>query len=75
MTMNKADGYDYQNLAHVQLCYGNETEAFILYQQSLALWEDKTVFFQGCEDDYKYLALHGVSREKYDEIIVKLSIV
>ena len=62
------------NLGHVKLLEGNKQKAMSWYQQSLALWRDKELFFAGMQSDYIDLKMEerGISKNKCDMMIEEL---
>jgi hypothetical protein len=60
------------NLGHIRLWQGRQQEALALYAQSLESMKNKEMFFAGMEDDFHYIAPHGVSTAVFEEVIAKL---
>lgn len=64
--------HEQMNLGHIRLLQGRTQDALALYAKRLEKAEYKEVFFKTMQDDFQYLAPHGVSKEVFEEILKKL---
>jgi uncharacterized protein HemY len=62
----------YMNLGHIYLAQKDTTKAMAYYTQSLLTFEDKTMFWEGMDDDLQYLMQYGISTQAYEQILTTL---
>lgn len=60
------------NLGHIRLYQQKEEEALALYRQSLAMYENKEVFFELVQNHFQYLQPYGVSEAQFQAILAAL---
>jgi tetratricopeptide (TPR) repeat protein len=59
---------NFQNLGHIYFCRHNFPQALEYYKKSLALFENKELFFENMKNDYQYLVQYNVKQEDYENI-------
>lgn len=59
---------NFQNLGHIYFCRHNFPQALDYYKKSLALFENKELFFENMKNDYQYLVQYNVKQEDYENI-------
>lgn len=60
--------YAHMNLGHCELCLNNETAAIKNYKLSLDIFNCSQEFFDGFDDDFRYLVPQGIAWEYYENI-------
>jgi len=59
------------SLGHIAMIDEDQEKALKLYQQSFAIFEDKSEFFGDMEQDYRYLEAQGIQRQVFDQILTQ----